>query len=65
VVTLEQIGRARVPYQIRNEAEFLQHVTGLGYELVDRWAIPSLSTRIDTHPELGKTESAGFYFRKI
>ncbi len=65
VVTLEQIGRARVPYQIRNEAEFLQHVTGLGYELVDRWAIPSLSTRIDTHPELGRTESAGFYFRKI
>jgi putative methyltransferase (TIGR04325 family) len=65
VVTLEQIGPAKVPYQIRNEAEFMHHVTGLGYELVDRWAIPSLSSRIDTHPELGASESAGFYFRKI
>jgi len=63
VVTLERIGKARVPYQIRNEAAFLGEVQGLGYDLVDRWTIPSLSHVIDTHPELGASESAGFYFR--
>lgn len=63
VVTLECIGRARVPYQIRNEAAFMASVEALGYQLVDRWTIPSLAHVIDTHPELGASESAGFYFR--
>lgn len=63
VVTLEQIGKVRVPYQIRNETGFLSDVEGLGYRLVDRWTIPSLSHVIATHPELGASESAGFYFR--
>ena len=64
VVTLEQIGNARVPYQIRNEAGFLRDVECLGYRLVDRWTIPSLSHVIASHPELGASESAGFYFRR-
>lgn len=63
VVTLERIGRAYVPYQIRNEADFLTEIMGLGYHLVDRWPIPALSSIIDTHPELGASESSGFYFR--
>lgn len=63
VVTLERIGRAKVPYQIRNEEAFLREVAGLGYKLVDRWSIPSLSHVIETHPQLGASESAGFYFR--
>ena len=63
VVTLERIGRALVPYQIRNEEAFLSEVQGIGYELVDRWTILALSHVIDTHPELGASESAGFYFR--
>ncbi|WP_313958406.1 methyltransferase, TIGR04325 family [Chelativorans salis] len=63
VVTLERIGKARVPYQMRNEETFLKDVQSLGYSLVDRWSIPSLSHVIDTHPELGASESAGFYFK--
>lgn len=62
-VTLERIGPALVPYQMRNEEAFLREVTALGYELIDRWSIPSLSHVIDTHPEKGASESAGFYFR--
>ncbi|WP_011581911.1 MULTISPECIES: methyltransferase, TIGR04325 family [Chelativorans] len=63
VVTLEKIGRALVPYQIRNEASFLAEIEALGYALVDRWKIPSLSHVIETHPELGASSSEGFYFR--
>lgn len=63
VVTLERIGRAYVPYQMRDEASFVQDLQRLGYEQVDRWSIPALSHVIDTHPEIGPSESAGFYFR--
>ncbi len=63
VVTLERIGRAYVPYQMRDETAFVQDLERLGYEQVDRWSIPALSHVIDTHPELGSSESAGFYFR--
>lgn len=63
IVTLEQIGKEGGPYQIRNETGFLRDVEDLGYRLVDRWTIPSLSHVIATHPELGASESAGFYFR--
>lgn len=63
VVTLERIGNAYVPYQMRDEASFVQDLERLGYEQADRWSIPELSHVIDTHPELGPSESAGFYFR--
>lgn len=63
IVTLERIGRAFVPYQMRDEAAFIRDIQGLGYEQVDRWSIPALSNVIDTHPELGASDSAGFYFR--
>ena len=63
VVTLELIGRAYVPYQRRDEQAFVSELAELGYEQVDRWSIPQLSHVIDTHPELGASDSAGFYFR--
>lgn len=63
VVTLERIGKALVPYRMRNEAALMRNVTQFGYRLVDRWSIPSLSHVIETHPELGPSESAGYYFR--
>lgn len=61
IVTLERIGPALVPYQIRSEASFLESIDSMGYRVVDRWNIPSLSHIIDTHPEYGASESAGFY----
>ncbi|MCT7375577.1 methyltransferase, TIGR04325 family [Chelativorans salis] len=63
VVTLQHYEKLRTPYQIRNEDGFMREVEGLGYRLVDRWTNPSLSHVIRTHPELGSSESAGFYFR--
>ncbi len=62
VVTLERIGDAYVPYQMRNEADLVQDLETIGYRLVDRWSIDALSHVIDTHPELGPSSSAGFYF---
>ncbi|WP_245319341.1 methyltransferase, TIGR04325 family [Consotaella salsifontis] len=64
VVTLERIGKAYVPYQIRNRASFLQDIASAGYVIADRWVIPSLSHSIRSHPELGKSTSCGFYLRR-
>jgi hypothetical protein len=63
VVTLERIGKSHVPYQIRSERAFIGDVQALGYSMVDRWTIPSLSHIIETHPEMGASTGAGFYFR--
>ena len=63
VVTLERIGKAYVPYQMRDEKAFVSDLEKLGYRQVDRWSIPAISHVIETHPELGASESAGFYFR--
>mgnify|MGYP002620894747 CR=1 FL=1 len=63
VVTLQKAGPCYLPYQIRNRAEFERELDALGYTLLDRWEIPSLSHRIDSHPELGTTTSAGYVLR--
>lgn len=64
VVTLERAGRAYIPYQMRDEQAFLADLASIGYEVIDRWTIAELSHVIDTHPELGPSESAGFYLRR-
>lgn len=61
VVTLEAIGTARVPYQIRNRAGFEAELAALpGYRLRDSWEIGSLAARIGTHPGLGFSTSRGY-----
>lgn len=60
VVTLQQIGRGRVPYQIRSRAAFEAEIDTMGYRVCDRWVIPELSHRIPTHPWLGDSESVGY-----
>ncbi|MEZ5856471.1 MAG: TIGR04325 family methyltransferase [Hyphomicrobiaceae bacterium] len=61
VVTLENFGRALVPYQIRSQMAFFEEIDQLGYRIVDTWDIPSLSHTITTHPELGASRSMGLY----
>jgi putative methyltransferase (TIGR04325 family) len=61
VVTLENFGNAFVPYQIRARAPFFAELESLGYRIADEWEIPSLSHIIPTHPELGASQSIGFY----
>ncbi|MCF3935161.1 methyltransferase, TIGR04325 family [Acuticoccus sp. M5D2P5] len=64
VVTLERIGAAHVPYQIRSLGPFLDDAAAAGYEVVDEWTIPDLSHRVRSHPELGRSVSRGFYLRR-
>lgn len=60
VVTLERIGPARLPYQIRNRAGFEAELASMGYAIRDRWEIPSLARVIGTHPGLGHSKSLGY-----
>ncbi|WP_102224238.1 methyltransferase, TIGR04325 family [Acidimangrovimonas sediminis] len=61
VVTLERIGGARVPYQIRNRAGFEAELAALpGYRLRDQWEIAGLQRVIGTHPALGPSDSRGY-----
>ncbi len=64
VVTLELIGPGRVPYQMRNRANFEKSVTDLGYKMRDAWTIPSLSRRIPTHPWIAPSTSYGYVFER-
>ena len=65
VVTLEKIGPARLPYQIRNRAAFEAELAGMGYAIRDSWVIPSLSRVIGTHPGLGASTSVGYYLERM
>lgn len=65
LVTLETIGQARVPYQIRNRAEFEAALGTAGYAVRDRWDVPALGHRIATHPGLGTSQSRGYLLEKI
>jgi len=60
VTTLEKIGPARVPYQIRCHADFEAELASTGYLIADTWLIASLCHVIDTHPELGRSVSRGY-----
>jgi putative methyltransferase (TIGR04325 family) len=64
-VTLERIGNALVPYQMRERTSFVDDMRSLGYQLADSWRIAELSHTISTHPEIGPSESQGFLFRRI
>ena len=63
--TLERIGQARVPYQIRGKAEWAADLADLGYEVVDQWDIEGLSHSIATHPWLGRNASVGYCLRRV
>jgi len=60
LVTLEQIGPNRVPYQIRDRRAFEAELTRAGYAVHDTWLIPDLSHTIATHPWLGPSQSRGY-----
>jgi putative methyltransferase (TIGR04325 family) len=63
-VTLERIGKALVPYQMRERRSFIDGIERLGYRTADCWRIGELSHTISTHPEIGASESQGFLFRR-
>lgn len=60
VFTLEQIGRNRVPYHIRDARAFDAQISDAGYAIRDRWDIPEISHRIPFHRKLGASRSVGY-----
>jgi putative methyltransferase (TIGR04325 family) len=64
-VTLERIGNAFVPYQMREPQSFVDGIERLGYRLADSWRIAELSHTISTHPEIGPSENRGFVYRRV
>lgn len=64
VTTLQHVGPARLPYQIRCRAEFEAELDQLGYEITEQWKIPSFAHVIATHPELGRSVSRGYALRR-
>jgi len=65
VITLERIGPAHVPYQIRCLTTFEAELAEAGYRIADRWEIPSFNLVIDTHPELGRSISRGYLLQRL
>ncbi len=65
IVTLEKIGPAKVPYQIRSEAEWAAEMSSLDYAIADAWDIPGLGHRIPTHPWLGESRSRGYVLERV
>lgn len=65
VVTLEQIGPNRVPYQIRDRQAFEDEIAAAGYVIRDRWDIPEISHRIPFHRKLGASQSVGYCLKAV
>ncbi|RVT85289.1 methyltransferase, TIGR04325 family [Rhodobacteraceae bacterium CCMM004] len=63
-VTLETIGPSRVPYRMRDRARFEAEIAAMGYAIADRWRLPGLQNRIDTHPWLPPCDSHGYVLER-
>jgi putative methyltransferase (TIGR04325 family) len=61
VVTLENLGPAETPYQMRNRAEFEASLRALGYIIIDEWVIPELAHVIPGYEALGSSVSRGYF----
>jgi putative methyltransferase (TIGR04325 family) len=59
--TLENLGAAEVPYQVRDQHEVPTTLESLGYVIVDQWTIPSLSDAISSEANCGPVTSRGYY----
>lgn len=64
IFTIEKIGAAKVPYQIRSCSEFSAEISSAGYRVRDEWEIPELGHVIATHPLLGQSQSCGFLLER-
>jgi putative methyltransferase (TIGR04325 family) len=62
--TVQDIGPARCPYRISNQAEFLGSLQRLGYALIDAWRCPESSCRILFHPARNLHHYTGMYLRR-
>lgn len=64
IFTLELIGGAKVPYQIRSKSSFEAEIAEAGYDIKDTWGIPTLGHSIITHPLTGVCQSRGYLLER-
>ena len=62
--TLSNYGPAIAPYQVFNEARFLEYFHQHGYTIRDRWTVNDMACDIPFHPEHTVAEFAGFCFER-
>ena len=61
--SLQNFGAAVSPYQVWNEAAFLEYFARHGYRVRDRWRVAELCCDIPFHPGHHVAEMAGFCFQ--
>ena len=62
--TVHNMGPALTPYRIQNRKEFIDSITGLGYELVDAWESGDFACYIPGYPDHSVKAFSGLYFRQ-
>jgi putative methyltransferase (TIGR04325 family) len=65
-VTLDNLGKARVPYRIFNKNEWIENLTRAGYVIGDSWTIPHRDFEVpfSTRAEWKQVKMMGFYCRR-
>jgi putative methyltransferase (TIGR04325 family) len=63
IVTLQNGGPAFHAQYVFNRNDFIDSICAVGYELIDRWDVPSHPGRIPFHPEASFRSHTGLYFR--
>lgn len=63
--TLQNIGRAILPYRVTAIPEFIGAMEALGYQIVDQWHSAERYIRVPFEPTCRIDGYEGFYFQKI
>ncbi|MET3930388.1 putative methyltransferase (TIGR04325 family) [Lysobacter sp. OAE881] len=64
-VTLQNIGKAVLPYRVMAKPEFVAQMEELGYCLEDQWQSKERHLRVPFEPDCTLDHYAGFYFRRV
>lgn len=63
-VTLQNMGKAVLPYRVMERRQFIDEMKALGYALVDQWQSKERHLRVPFEPRCTLDHYAGFYFRR-
>lgn len=63
-VTLQNMGKAVLPYRVMARPQFLAQMQSLGYTLVDHWQSKERHLRVPFEPDCTLDHYAGFYFTR-
>ena len=63
-VTLQNMGKAVLPYRVMGRRQFIDEMKALGYTLVDQWQSKERHLRVPFEPDCTLDHYAGFYFQR-